>query len=467
VARERLIVVGAGPAGVRAAQTLVAAGFAPTLIDESREGGGRIYARPPAPLARDTRALYGSDAARATAVHAAAATLAGQIDYRPDTAAWNLAGRNLYVACDGRHETLPFDALIIAAGATDRLLPMAGWQHAGCYSLGGAQLLLKTQACAIGRRVAFVGTGPLLYLIAAQYAAAGAGVAGVFDTSPWSARIGALPDLLARPATLLKGIGLELALRRAGVPVHRGVVPQQIDGDAERGVAGLRWRDADGHVQRVDCDAVALGFHLRPEAQLADLARCAFDYDASSQLWTPRVDPDRRSSVPGIYLAGDGAVVLGAVAAERSGELAALAALRDLGHHVDTGRMARLRAALAGDARFARGLARAFPWPAALASALEDGTTLCRCEGITVGELRRSCAELGAREANRAKAFTRVGMGRCQGRYCGDAAAAVIAAATGVAAGAVGRLRAQAPVKPIPVSTVPADATASAAEPTA
>ncbi|MEZ5458392.1 MAG: FAD/NAD(P)-binding oxidoreductase [Steroidobacteraceae bacterium] len=291
MADEQLIVVGAGPAGLRAAQTLVAAGCSPTLVDESRAGGGRIYARPPAPLPLDARALYGTEAARATAVHALAHLLAGQIDYRPDTTAWNLAGRNLYVVRNGQHETLPFDALIIAAGATDRLLPIAGWQYAGCYSLGGAQLLLKTQACAIGRRVAFVGTGPLLYLIAAQYAAAGAGIAGVFDTSPWAARVRALPELLARPSTLLKGIGLERALRRAGVPVHRGIVPQQIDGDAERGVTGLRWLDADGRAQHIECDAVALGFHLRPEAQLADLARCAFDRDPLTGLWMPRIDP--------------------------------------------------------------------------------------------------------------------------------------------------------------------------------
>ena len=50
---------------------------------------------------------------------------------------------------------LPFDALIIAAGATDRLMPMRGWDLAGTYSLGAAQIALKYQACAIGRRVAF------------------------------------------------------------------------------------------------------------------------------------------------------------------------------------------------------------------------------------------------------------------------------------------------------------------------
>ena len=58
----------------------------------------------------------------------------------------------------------------------------------------------------------------------------------------------------------------------------------------------------------------------------------------------------------------------------------------------------------------------------------------------------------GAREANRAKSFTRVGMGRCQGRYCGDAATLIVAATSDLPLADVGRLRAQAPVKPLPLA---------------
>ena len=102
--------------------------------------------------------------------------------------------------------------------------------------------------------------------------------------------------------------------------------------------------------------------------------------------------------------------------------------------------------------RFREGIAEAYPWPHALAPELPDDTILCRCEGVTVGELRMVAAEKGADELNRAKAFSRVGMGRCQGRYCGHAAAEVLAAATGLSLPEVGRLRAQAPVKPLAIA---------------
>jgi len=69
---------------------------------------------------------------------------------------------------------------------------------------------------------------------------------------------------------------------------------------------------------------------------------------------------------------------------------------------------------------------------------------------VTAGALRAT-VEKRATEINRAKAFCRVGMGRCQGRLCAGAAAEILAAARGVELSAVGRLRGQPPAKPLPV----------------
>jgi NADPH-dependent 2,4-dienoyl-CoA reductase/sulfur reductase-like enzyme len=169
----------------------------------------------------------------------------------------------------------------------------------------------------------------------------------------------------------------------------------------------------------------------------------------------PQLDDMGRSSIKTVYLAGDGVRVLGADGAEAAGALAALAVLKDLGRSVDAARVDALTRERAKMDRFRAGLAEAFPWPAQQAARLSDDTIVCRCEGVSAGELRRVTLEEGACEANRAKAFSRVGMGRCQGRYCGHAAAEVIAAAAGVPLDKVGRLRGQAPVKPFAISTIP------------
>jgi len=450
----RVVIVGAGPAGVRCAQTLLEAGIRPVLVDESRRDGGQIYRRQPEGFTRPYAKLYGTEAARAESLHLGFERLRGQLDYRPNTLAWNVAQGKLHIVHDGHASALPYDALILCPGATDRLMPVKGWQFAGTYSLGAAQIALKSQACAIGRRVVFMGTGPLLYLVANQYVQAGAQVAAVLDTSKAGARMRALPRLLARMDVLRKGHALVTALKRSGVVIANGVEPLEIAGSAADGVYGVRYRDASGNIEQIDCDAVGLGYHLRPETQLADLARCAFRFDTLTRQWLPRIDELGRSSEQGVYIAGDGARVLGADGAEIAGRLAACAALIDLGHAVPAATLDPLLRQQRKMDRFRQGLAEAFAWPAAQAAGLSDDTVVCRCEGITAGELRRVVHDEGAQEANRAKAFSRVGMGRCQGRYCGHAGAEIIAAAAGVPLEQVGRLRGQAPVKPLSIATV-------------
>src|SRR3546814_15703163 len=49
---EQTVVVGAGPAGIRSAQTLVEHGIRPLLVDEAPKVGGQIYRQPPAELKR-------------------------------------------------------------------------------------------------------------------------------------------------------------------------------------------------------------------------------------------------------------------------------------------------------------------------------------------------------------------------------------------------------------------------------
>ncbi|KWB26702.1 FAD/NAD(P)-binding oxidoreductase [Burkholderia cepacia] len=452
------VIVGAGPAGVRAAEALVDAGLRPVVIDENARWGGQIYRQPPADgaFARGKRTLYGFEAAKADAVHRTMAALLPHVDYRPNTLAWSCGAGRVDTLQDGREVTVPYSHLIIASGATDRLLPVPGWTLAGVYTLGGAQVALKAQGCAIGRRIVFAGTGPLLYLVAYQYAKAGAQVAAVLDTSPLRRQAAAAPALLRMPATFAKGLYYIGWLRAHGVAIETGVTLERVLGDPH--VTGIAWRAAgDGAPPRLlDCDAVGLGFGLRSETQLADLAGCRFGYDPLNRAWLPERDAAGRTSVRGLYVAGDGAGIAGADAAEASGRRAALALLDDAGiaSPAPAGKPdgATLERTLARVGAFRAGLEAAFAPPVEQAARCADDTIVCRCEEVDAGTLRRCVRDGAATELNRLKALTRVGMGRCQGRMCGDAAALLLAAETGRPLADVGRLRAQPPVKPFPIS---------------
>jgi len=446
---KQFVIVGAGPAGMRAAEQLVAAGQRPIVIDEAHRFGGQIYRQPPAAMQRERRDLYGFEAGRATAVLDRFESLLPHIDYRPNTLVWQVEANALQLLHGGRTHALPFDALVLATGATDRVLPFPGWTLPGVTTLGAAQVALKYQACLIGPRVVFAGTGPLLYLVAWQYASHGGQVVAVLDSAPASAKLRAAPRMLARPAVAAKGAYFLARLRLAGVPLHSGVSLLKAEG-SER-VTALTWR-ANGVTHTTACDAIGFGHGLRSETQLADLAGCAFDYDAIDQAWLPTRDAAGRSSVRGVYLAGDGAGVLGADAAELSGARAALAALEDTVQQTAMGRAAQIERETQAHITFRRGLETAFALPTRWATDAPDELIVCRCEEITAGELRACVRDTGARELNRLKALTRIGMGRCQGRMCAPAAARLLADAAGCELKDVGRLRGQAPIKPLPIS---------------
>jgi NADPH-dependent 2,4-dienoyl-CoA reductase/sulfur reductase-like enzyme len=441
-----VVIVGAGPAGIRAAQTLVAHGVRPVLLDEAARGGGQIYRRQPANFKRSPVKLYGFEASKASALHQTIDELREHLDYRPETLVWNAEDGALDTLHEGRAARLEFSRLIVATGATDRILPVPGWTLPGVYSLGAAQIALKFQGCAIGERVVFAGSGPLLYLVAYQYAKAGAKVVAVLDSSAFSAQVRALPGLLSQPATLAKGIYYRAWLTAHGIPVHQGASLTQING--QQRVQSLNWRNAKGP-QHIDCDAVAFAHGLRSETQLADLLGCAFAWNSLNRAWLPQRDSAGRSSVAEVYLAGDGAGIMGADAAEMAGERAALALLEDIGYLIPPERPAHLEHSLKRIGDFRQGLERAFAFPEDWATGIADDVTVCRCEEVRAGDIRDVVRE-GHWEINRVKAHCRVGMGRCQGRMCGAAAAEIIACESQRAVSEIGRLRAQAPIKPLP-----------------
>jgi NADPH-dependent 2,4-dienoyl-CoA reductase/sulfur reductase-like enzyme len=450
---DPVVVIGAGPAGLRAVEALVRGGLRPVLIDEAERPGGQIYRQPPVGAARSAEALYGFEARKAIALHALLSRLGDAVDYRPETLVWNVFGKHLDTLGPGGYGSLDFDRLVIASGAMDRVLPFPGWTLPGVFTLGGAQIALKAQGVAIGRRVAFVGAGPLLPLVAHQYVKAGAEVVAVLDLTPFAAKLKQAPGLLAEVGTLAKGLWYTLRNVAAGLTVRSDVRAFGVEGEGR--VRGLWWRDAAGAEHRVTCDAIGASFGLHSETQLADLAGCAFAFDPVLRQWLPQRDAVGRSSVPGVYLVGDGAGIGGADVAELQGERAALALLEDLGHGVDASRVAMLDGKLARQARFRRALEGAYPYPAHLMSDVADGEIVCRCEGITAGTLRIAVKERGAHEMNRLKALTRIGMGRCQGRVCGHAAAEILAGTLGREVAEVGRLRSNPPIKPIPVGGLP------------
>ena len=454
---ELPVIIGAGPAGIRAAQTLVKYGLRPVILDEATRWGGQIYRQQPQNFQRTSKQLYGFDADRAEKLSADFAGLMNSVDYRSDALVWNVEKGRIDVLENGVSSTLPWTSLIVATGATDRILPFPGWTLPGVYAMGAAQIALKYQACAIGANVILAGTGPLLYLVAYQYVKAGAKIQAVIDTSPLTAQIKALPRLLSQPGQLARGIYYVGWLLARGIKVHRGARIVRAQGQDR--IAALIIKNARGKEETLPCDALGFGYALRSETQIADILTCEFSFDPMQRAYLPTKDGTGRSSVEGVYLAGDGAGIMGAKAAELSGERSALSLLIDKGLCRPDDRAIQQRIQLLDErlqsiGRFRTGLETAFPCPEDWIEHMDEDTIVCRCEEVTFGQIRDTIAECGIREVNRLKAMSRAGMGRCQGRMCGQASAEILAHFSRQTLAEVGRLRGQPPIKPVPVQAI-------------
>ncbi len=180
-------------------------------------------------------------------------------------------------------------------------------------------------------------------------------------------------------------------------------------------------------------------------------AGCAHEWDPAQICWRPRTDDWGETSLPGIAVAGDGAGIFGAQAAEHAGRIAALGALVRLGrlsgekshHRSKPHRLALARECKARpflDALFRPG--KSFRIPG------QPETLVCRCEEVTAGRIRETVAA-GCAGPNQLKAFCRAGMGPCQGRFCGLTVSELIAEETGRPMAEVGYYRLRPPVKPL------------------
>ncbi|TIU78310.1 MAG: NAD(P)/FAD-dependent oxidoreductase, partial [Mesorhizobium sp.] len=171
---------------------------------------------------RTPEQLYGSEVAKARALHALFDRLAGERRLTHCAASYVIAAHDgrLHVLGEGGVQVVAYDRLILATGASDRVVPVPGWQSAGVYSLGAAQIALKAQGVALGRRIVLIGSGPLLTLVGAQLVKAGADIAAVLDTSSWRRQMRGFFGLAARPIVALRGLALRA---RLGGRYHAGV----------------------------------------------------------------------------------------------------------------------------------------------------------------------------------------------------------------------------------------------------
>jgi len=443
-------VIGAGPAGLAAATLAACYGLATVLLDEQPTPGGQVY-RAVTKTPVQERTVLGSDYWRgsdlADAFHISGA------EYAPGTAVWNITpDREIGISNSAGARLISARHIILATGALERPFPIPGWTLPGVMTCGAMQILMKTSGLVPDCRIVLAGTGPLLWLLAAQLLRAKVKIETVLDTTPRRNWRAALPHL---PAFLLssyapKGLALMREVKRQ-VRVISGVTALAADGDGR--LEMIRYRRGGGSETAIPTDLLMLHQGVTPNVNLANAIGCEHNWNPVQHCFVPATDQWGMSTVPGISIAGDGAGIRGAVAAEHRGRLAALEAARLLGR-ID--QVARDRAAVPYRAALNRAdRGRHFIdllyRPSAALRVPTGETIVCRCEEVTARQVEEVIAR-GCPGPNQLKALLRCGMGPCQGRLCGLTVTEMIAKARAQSPAEIGHYRQRPPVKPITVA---------------
>lgn len=449
-----LLIVGAGPAGLVAAAAAAALGVDTLLLDEQPAPGGQIYRAITTTPVTDKRILgddYWHGASLLEPFKASGAR------HEPGATVWSIsrmtapdpdAGFEVGYSVGGQARLLHARHILLATGAQERPFPIPGWTLPGVVTAGAAQILLKSAGLVPGGRTVLAGCGPLLYLIAWQYLNAGVKIDRILETTPPGRLRQALPhafDFLRSPY-FGKGMKLVRAVK-AAIPIVKGVKGLKALGEDK--LEAVQYT-VDGHTETVVVDQLMLHQGVVPNVNLSRAAGVEHEWNPAMDCWQPRVDAWGATSVPGIGIAGDGAGIAGARAAEYRGLLAAWNAACVLGHVEPAQRDRDARPYWKALERAVRG--RAFF--DALYKAPDEyrrptgDTIVCRCEEVTADQVRQTVA-LGCSGPNQMKAFLRCGMGPCQGRFCGLTVSELIAQERGVPVQEVGYYRLRFPTKPL------------------
>jgi hypothetical protein len=199
-----------------------------------------------------------------------------------------------------------------------------------------------------------------------------------------------------------------------------------------------------------------LGYGLETSSELFRLVGCRLTFNRNLGGWIPQKDEAMRTSLPGVFAAGDGSGIGGSKHAIEEGRIAGIMAAEALGN-IDApqaaSRASMPRRRLARLRRFRTFLNRSYAVGTGLYELATPTTIVCRCEERTAADLDALIAD-GIDDPNIVRARSRIGMGRCQGRNCASHVAATIAHRTSRSVESVPPLSARPPVSPIPVAAI-------------
>ena len=444
-----LCIIGGGPAGLAAACSASDCGLDVIVLDDQPSLGGQLYRGAGNEHLRKNMEKEEGEDGKALIER----FLTSGAEYLPQATVWSLEPKKVSCLVNGLVKEVAASVIIIATGGMERPVPFPGWTMPGVMGAGAADIVLRTGGnFSVSKETPLIlaGNGPLLLLLTTHLLAAGVPIGAWLDTGTMGPRLVAglkMPAALKDFAYFTKGLGMGLKALKAKFPIIRGVTAIKAVGDSTlREVVYTK----GGKEHSLPAGLLVRHEGIIPRTHIPQSLGMQLQWDAVQRYWHPVIDEWGQTSTPGVLMAGDGAYVHGGDASVVKGHIAGVKAaclLRVISQQEADDRTSFERSELKRLVS-ARGYLRHLFAPSPSIFKVPDHTTVCRCEGVSAGDIRAAVQE-GYVEVNEIKRFTRCGMGPCQGRMCGPALAEITAAAQGKDPSTVGMLHIRPPFRPL------------------
>ncbi len=275
------------------------------------------------------------------------------------------------------------DAVLLATGGYEKVLPFPGWTLPGVLTAGGAQAMLKGSLAVSGRTAVVAGTGPLLLPVATGLAAVGVEVAALVESTDPRAFVRRTRALAAQPGKIAEGAQYAAQLLRHRVTLLTRHTVVEAHGEERLEAVTVAALDTDGRVRpgtarRIACDTLAVGHGMLPHTDLAETLGCLLDGTCV------HVDDEQRTDVPGVWAAGETTGIGGAALSLAEGHIAGRSAAARLnGTEPDPSSWAPAAKSRTRLREFFAALDTVYAPRAHWADLVTNDTVVCRCEEVT------------------------------------------------------------------------------------
>jgi len=314
-----LVVIGGGPAGLSACRVAQEAGMKVALFERNFLLGGQLI--------KQTHKFFGSESqyARTRGIDIAKILIKDIEDVNIETylnaTVVGLYKDNIITVYQNNHYfKVKAKAIVIATGASEKVLAFENNDLPGIYGAGAVQTLMNIHGVLPGKEVVMVGSGNIGLIVSYQLIQAGVKVTALIEAAN---KIGGY----AVHASKLRRLGVEIITnttvkKAVGKEKLEKVITVKLD---------EKWQEIPGTENEISCDALCISVGLSPMHQLLSMAEANMAYVNELGGLVPIKTCDYETSLEHVYACGDVTGIEEASSAMVEGKIAGLMAAKHLG----------------------------------------------------------------------------------------------------------------------------------------